>query len=74
LREAGGDFVGHRAFAASGDLRDHPVRLVFAEAEEQNGLLVAGELGEFALEVEAADEPGVKAVCAGVDGLATPSS
>jgi hypothetical protein len=55
LGECGGDFVGHCAFAASGDLRDYAVRLMFSEREEQNGLLAAGELGELALEVDAVD-------------------
>ena len=71
MGEGGGDFVGDGAFAASGDLRKVAAGLAFAEGEEQDGLLVSGELGEFALEVDAADEDGVEPVCACVDRLAS---
>ena len=39
---------------------------MLSEGEQQNGLGVGVELGEFALEVDAAHQRGVKAVGAGV--------
>jgi hypothetical protein len=45
-----------------GDLRNDAARLMLSEGEEQNSLLVAGELGELALEADAAHQRGVKAV------------
>jgi hypothetical protein len=64
--EGGEDFVGHCALATLGDLRYDAARLMLSEGEEQNGLLVAGELGELAIEADAAHQRGVKAVGAGV--------
>jgi hypothetical protein len=55
MGEGGGDLVGNGALTASGDLGDYAVGLMFAEGEEQNGLRVGVELGEFALEVDHAD-------------------
>jgi hypothetical protein len=44
---------------------------MFAEGEEQNGLGVGVELGEFGLEVDATHQRGVEAVCAGAGWLAS---
>ena len=70
-RKGGGDLVGHRALAATCDLGCDGVGLMLSEGEEQNGLPVAGELGEFALEVDAAHQRGVVAIGSRVGGLSS---